>query len=158
QPLLTATQFRYINHLGCHGSVAAETQLTAHHWPWVRRLISSCATEAEACLESLYLLRLLPLGFLSAAISSVLPRCVGQAQRRVVRRLTQSPGLVTEAEHSIKRLLIDWAANGLRTLVWVLYFIFLLILIPQTRTELVTVGDRLKAEFSALVLWLRHNG
>src|SRR5262245_4134279 len=74
---------------------------------------------ARLNVESLKIILLL---LIVATVCAALHWMVGLAQRRLVRRF----GLDTEpdgdASFSFKGLLINWAGNALRTLIWVLYF------------------------------------
>ncbi len=83
---------------------------------------------------------------------------VGIAQRRIVRRYATASQPDDGAPPSIRRLLIDWSANALRTLVWILYSAFLLSVLPQTRERFGGVGGSLKKLGENVVAWLSGNG
>jgi moderate conductance mechanosensitive channel len=71
---------------------------------------------------------------IAALVCAALHWLVGVAQRRIAFRFAYKPQLDDGAPPSLRRLLVDWAGNGLRTLIWVLYFAFLINVLPQTRT------------------------
>jgi len=109
-------------------------------------------------MGSLYLLRVLML-VAAGAICWLLHLGIGRAQRRILRRLMpQAVEGGTDTEHSMKRLLVDWGANGLRTSIWILYFAFLLNLLPQTQDELGVVSGHVKNALKDLLAWLQKNG
>jgi moderate conductance mechanosensitive channel len=58
---------------------------------------------------------------------------VGLAQRRLAHKFAKELQPDDGAPPSLRRLLLDWAGNALRTLVWVLYIAFLISVLPQTR-------------------------
>jgi moderate conductance mechanosensitive channel len=60
---------------------------------------------------------------------------VGLAQRRLAHKFVSAPQPDDGAPPSLRRLLLDWSGNGLRTLVWVFYSAFLISVLPQTRTR-----------------------
>jgi small conductance mechanosensitive channel len=69
---------------------------------------------------------------------------VGLAQRRLALRFTLKPQPDDGAPPSLRRLLLDWAGNGMRTLVWILYSAFLITVLPQIRTRIGGVGGILQ--------------
>ena len=58
---------------------------------------------------------------------------VGLAQRRLANKFVSAPQPDDGGPPSLRRLLLDWSGNGLRTLVWVFYSAFLINVLPQTR-------------------------
>lgn len=75
---------------------------------------------------------------------------VGLAQRRFARRFDHKPQHDDGAPPSVRRLLLDWSGNALRTLVWLLYVAFLIGVLPQTRTRFGGVREilrRVREEF-----------
>jgi small conductance mechanosensitive channel len=95
----------------------------------------------------------------AGAIGSLLHWMIGRIHRRVARRIVPPPAEDgTETEQSLKRLLIDWTAKGAQTLVWLLYSILLLSLLPQTRSHFETVGERLRFTSTRIVDWLGDRG
>ena len=78
---------------------------------------------------------------------------IGLAQRRLTLRFAHKPQPDDGAQPSLRQLLLDWAGNGLRTLVWVLYFAFLINVLPQTRSQFGGVGESLR---SARDRWLSN--
>ncbi len=65
---------------------------------------------------------------------------VGLAQRRLTLHLVPKPQ-PDGAPPSLKRLLLEWAGNALRTLIWLLYFAFLVNVLPQTRARFGDAGE-----------------
>lgn len=98
------------------------------------------------------------------AICAALHWLIGIAQQRVRRRLTlsaqssEAAGGVDDAPQSVKRLIVDWGANGLRTLIWPLYFVFLVNVLPQTRDEFGHLSGRLFRVRDYLLRWLIERG
>ncbi len=111
-------------------------------------------------MESLYLLSVLLLMLAAGAIGWLLHWMIGRIERRMERRVLPPAEAGAETEHSLKlkRLLIAWGAKGARTLIWVLYFILLLRMLPQTRTHFETVSERLWFTFTQFVDWLADRG
>ena len=60
---------------------------------------------------------------------------VGVAQRRLAPRLAPKPQPDNGEPPSLRRLLFDWMGKGLRTIVWLLYAAFLIVVLPQTRAR-----------------------
>lgn len=83
---------------------------------------------------------------------------VGLAQRHIARRLALEPQPDDDSAPSLKRLLLDWAGNALRTLIWVIYFAFMINLAPGTRTQFDSVGGRLADMRDEFVKWLSEQG
>jgi small conductance mechanosensitive channel len=97
----------------------------------------------------------------SGALCWLLGWIIARAERRLAQRLSPpaaEPEAAAEANQSLRRLLIAWGAKGLRTLIWVLYFIFLLNLLPQTRPQVLSVRERLMLMFDRLADWLLGRG
>src|SRR2546421_13089864 len=112
-------------------------------------------------MGSLYLLSVLLLMLVAGAIGWLLHWMIGRIQHRLERRMVAPPaeaGTDTENSLRLKRLLIAWSAKGARTLVWVFYFILLLRLLPQTRTQFETVSERLRFTFTQFIDWLSDRG
>src|SRR5215510_8649345 len=82
----------------------------------------------------------------------------GLAQRRLGRRLAAAPKPDDGAPPSLKGLLLDWSGNALRTLVWLLYFSFLIYVLPQTRERVGGVSEGLRKAGGDVVKWLSDHG
>jgi moderate conductance mechanosensitive channel len=94
----------------------------------------------------------------AALVCVALHWLVGLAQRRLIRRFATSPQPNDGAPPSLRRLLFDWGGNALRTLVWVLYSVFLINLLPQTRAQFGGVGGRLREVGGRVVNGLTNQG
>lgn len=105
--------------------------------------------------ESLTTLLVLILGGL---ICAAIHWLIGVAQRRIVRRYTTQPLPGSNALPSLKTLMLDWLCNGLRTLVWVIYFSVLVQLLPDTRSQIRGVGTRLRRLRENIFDWLMDRG
>jgi len=77
---------------------------------------------------------------IATLVCAVLHWLVGLAQRRLARKFVSAPKPDDGSPPSLRRLLLDWSGNGLRTLVWVLYSAFLISVLPQTRAQFGGVG------------------
>lgn len=111
-------------------------------------------------MESLYLLSVLLLMLAVGAVGCLLHWMVGRIQRRMERRALPPTEASAETEYSLrlKRLLIAWGAKGAQTLIWVLYFVLLLRMLPHTRTQFETVSERLWFTFTQFIDWLADRG
>ncbi len=83
---------------------------------------------------------------------------IGVAQRSIVRRFVPSLQDSDNAPASLKNLIFEWIANALRTLVWMLYFVLLIYLMPQTRTQIESVGSMLARLRGGIIEWLQDRG
>ncbi len=72
---------------------------------------------------------------IAAIVSAVLHWLVGLAQRRLANRFAKATPSDDGAPPPLRQLLLDWGGKALRTLVWVLYFAFLINVAPQTPTQ-----------------------
>jgi small-conductance mechanosensitive channel len=77
-------------------------------------------------------------------ICATLHWLVGLAQRRLAGRFAPATEPDDGAPPSVRRLLFDWSGKALRTLVWFLYFAFLINVLPQTRARFEGVGGSLR--------------
>jgi moderate conductance mechanosensitive channel len=93
---------------------------------------------------------------IATLVSAALHWLVGLAQRRLAHKFAKEPQPDDGAPPSLRRLLLDWAGNGLRSLVWVLYFAFLINVLPQIRTRFGSVGEILGGARDGLVKWLSN--
>lgn len=69
-----------------------------------------------------------------------------------------APVPLPDAKPSLRRLLLDWAGKALRTLIWLLYFAFVINVLPHTRTQFVGAGERLARVRDNLLAWLLNQG
>ena len=91
---------------------------------------------------------------------------IGRLKRQAVAKLEAAA--VPEAEAtaemlgvpatSLRRLLREWLAKGLQTLVWLLFFIFLLALLPHARDRFEDVAGKLKERVISFDEWLLDKG
>jgi len=81
---------------------------------------------------------------IATLVGGALHWLVGLAQRRLAPRFAPKPQPDDGAPPSVRRLLFDWVGNALRTLVWLLYFAFLISVLPQTRTRFGGVSEILR--------------
>jgi small-conductance mechanosensitive channel len=81
---------------------------------------------------------------IATLVCAALHWLVGLAQRRLAHKFAKEPQPDDGAPPSLRRLMLDWAGNALRTLVWVLYIGFLINVLPQTRTQFGGVGQILQ--------------
>src|SRR5262245_24728380 len=72
---------------------------------------------------------------IATLVCAALHWLVGLAQRRLAHKFASAPQPDDGAPPSLRRLLLDWSGNALRTLVWVLYAAFLISVLPQTSTR-----------------------
>jgi moderate conductance mechanosensitive channel len=70
---------------------------------------------------------------IATLVCAALHWLVGLAQRRLAHKFVSAPKPDDGSPPSLRRLLLDWSGNGLRTLVWVFYSAFLISVLPQTR-------------------------
>ena len=70
---------------------------------------------------------------IATLVCAALHWLVGLAQRRLAHKFVSAPKPDDGSPPSLRRLLLDWSGNGLRTLVWVFYSAFLISMLPQTR-------------------------
>lgn len=94
-------------------------------------------------------------------IGALLHFLIGAGQHRLIRRIEGAPPTVSpdlDAGHSLKGLLIDWIGKALLTTVWLLYSALFLTLLPHTRTQVETVGTRLRRQTLHLLDWILDRG
>jgi moderate conductance mechanosensitive channel len=88
---------------------------------------------------------------IATLVCAALHWLVGLAQRRLANRFASAHKPDDGAPPSLRRLLLDWAGNALRTLVWVLYIAFLINVLPQTRERFGGVGEILRGALGKVV-------
>lgn len=103
-------------------------------------------------------LKILALMLAGAAVGSALHWLIGLAQRRLARRFDSLSTATAASRPSLGKLLLDWTGNALRTLVWLVYCAYLIHLLPQTRTEFASVGQRLTRLHHQALDWLLDQG
>jgi moderate conductance mechanosensitive channel len=80
-------------------------------------------------------------------------------QRRVVRRFAPPDQPAADsATPSLRRLLVEWAGYALRTGAWFLYFALLVNVLPHTKSEFVSLSQRLLLVRDTLLVWLFERG
>jgi moderate conductance mechanosensitive channel len=79
------------------------------------------------------IIKIILLLLIATLVCAALHWLVGLAQRRLAHKFAKELQPDDGAPPSLRRLLLDWAGNALRTLVWVLYIAFLISVLPQTR-------------------------
>jgi moderate conductance mechanosensitive channel len=93
---------------------------------------------------------------IATLVCAALHWLVGLAQRRLAHKFAKEPLPDDGAPPSLRRLLLDWSGNALRTLVWVFYAAFLISVLPQTRERFGGVGDILQRARDSFVTWLSN--
>lgn len=89
-------------------------------------------------------------------VGAALHWLVGVAQRRLALRFsTTQPD--DGSPPPLQRLLLDWTGKALRTLVWLIYFAFLINVLPQTRAWFGDMSD-LREAGGKVVRWLSNQG
>jgi moderate conductance mechanosensitive channel len=91
---------------------------------------------------------------IATLVCAALHWLVGLAQRRLAHKFAKEPQPDDGAPPSLRRLLLDWAGNALRTLVWILYIGFLINVLPVARTRFGSVGDILRDAREDFVKWV----
>lgn len=102
--------------------------------------------------ETLFVILLI---ILTGALAGALHWLIGVLQRRLARRFVPPEA---GGQASLRNLLINWCGNATRTTVWVLYALFLIYLLPQTRPRIQTVSERLELMSEHAGDWLLHTG
>ena len=100
--------------------------------------------------ETLFILSLLIAG--AGLLAWLLHWLIGLAQRRWVRWLE------VPDRTSLRRLLIDWISNALRTVGWTSYLLFVIKLIPQVRDNFKDIELRLRAWREGWHDWALNQG
>jgi small conductance mechanosensitive channel len=93
---------------------------------------------------------------IATLVCAALHWLVGLAQRRLAHKFAKEPQPDDGAPPSLRRLLLDWSGNALRTLVWILYSAFLINVLPQTRERFGGVGVILRGARDSFVTWLSN--
>jgi small conductance mechanosensitive channel len=81
---------------------------------------------------------------IATLVCAALHWLVGLAQRRLGHKFASASKPDDGAPPSVKRLLLDWSGNALRTMVWVIYSGFLISVLPQARTRFGDVSEILR--------------
>jgi moderate conductance mechanosensitive channel len=93
-----------------------------------------------------------------AMVCIMLHLLIGAAKRSLVRRFVPAAQENGDAAQSVKNLIFDWASYALRTLVWFLYFVLLLNLLPEASKDFKDFGSTLAQMQAAVVKWLSEKG
>src|SRR5262249_43689673 len=90
---------------------------------------------------------------IATLVCAVLHWLVGLAQLRLARKFVSAPKPDDGSPPSLRRLLLDWSGNGLRTLVWVFYSALLICALPPTRERFCGGGggEMVKGELGKVV-------
>jgi moderate conductance mechanosensitive channel len=99
--------------------------------------------------ETIFILLLLIAGV--GLLAWLLHLLIGLGQRRWSR-------WAQPRETSLRRLLIDWIGNALRTIVWTSYLLFVIKLIPQTRDNFRDIEIRLQTWRAGWHDWALNQG
>jgi small conductance mechanosensitive channel len=99
--------------------------------------------------ETLFILSLLIAG--AIMLAWLLHLLIGLGQRRWLRWMEPR-------ETSLRRLLIDWIGNALRTIVWTSCLLFVIKLIPQTRDNFKDIEIRLRSWRAGWHDWVLNQG
>lgn len=93
-------------------------------------------------------------------VAALLNRVIVSWQRRIALHRTRAleANQSSEPERTFAALIVEWTGRGLRMLVWVLFLIFAIYLVPQTRAQFDTVGERLMGARDNLLDWLFSRG
>jgi small-conductance mechanosensitive channel len=78
---------------------------------------------------------------IATLVAACLHWLLGLAQRRLAPRFAPKLQPDDGEPPSLRRLLFEWTSKGLRTLVWLLYAAFLLVVLPQSRPQLAGLSD-----------------
>jgi small conductance mechanosensitive channel len=87
---------------------------------------------------------------IATLVGAALHWLVGLAQRRLAHKFVLASKPDEGGPPSLRRLLLDWSGNGMRTLVWVFYSAFLISVLPQFGG----VSNNLRTERDKFVQWL----
>jgi small-conductance mechanosensitive channel len=93
-----------------------------------------------------------------AGVCLTLHFLIGVAKRSMVRRFVPAAQENGDAAPTVKKLIFDWASYGLRTLIWFLYFILLLNLLPEASKDFKDFGSTLAQMQTDVVKWLSEQG
>ncbi len=93
-----------------------------------------------------------------AGVCAVLHFLIGVAKRSLVRRFVPAAGENGDAGRSVKILIFEWTGYGLRTLVWFLYFLLLLNLLPNASQDFKDLGGTLARIQGSTVKWISEKG
>jgi moderate conductance mechanosensitive channel len=87
---------------------------------------------------------------IATLVGAALHWLVGLAQHRLGPRFAPKSQPTDGEPPSLRGLLFDWTCKGLRTIVWLLYAAFLIVVLPQTRARFEGVG----ANWRPFINWL----
>jgi moderate conductance mechanosensitive channel len=95
---------------------------------------------------------------IGAGVCIALHLLIGTAKRSLVRRFVPAAQQNGDAAQSVKNLIFDWASYALRTLIWFLYFILLLNLLPEALKDFKDFRSTFAQVQAAVVKWLSDKG
>ena len=67
---------------------------------------------------------------------------VGMWERRIAEHWSKDENSES-VEPALAEVMAEWSVHGLRLLVWVLFFVYVIYLLPQTRLKFYSVSERL---------------
>lgn len=105
--------------------------------------------------ENLTILLLIAIGALA---SFALHWLLGVAQNRISQRYVPDTPTGIDVYPSVKKVIIDWTGNGLRTAVWFFFAYFAAGFLPQTRSKFESAGTRLAHRREQLFDWIIDSG
>jgi small conductance mechanosensitive channel len=82
---------------------------------------------------------------------------VGMWERRIAEHWARDENSES-VEPALAEVMAEWSVHGLRLLVWVLFFVYVIYLLPQTRLKFYSVSERLLEARDHLVSWLFGRG
>lgn len=83
---------------------------------------------------------------------------IGQVCRNAMRRIDDGSAAETASQSSLHKLYAEWIAKGLRTVLWILFFAFVLNLIPTLQDDLRAAQANLHQLLVRSVAWLLGDG
>ncbi|MBX3278449.1 MAG: mechanosensitive ion channel [Acidobacteria bacterium] len=105
-------------------------------------------------------LKLLLFLFAGAGVALAFHLLVGRLRSRIERRLTagRSTDIGEDTAPTLDPLLAEWLARGLRMAIWLIFFVYTVQLLPETRTQFDSATDRLLHAHGQLLEWLLGHG
>lgn len=83
---------------------------------------------------------------------------IGKVCRNAMRRIDDGSEADTASKASLRKLYVEWIAKGLRTVLWILFFAFVLNLIPTLQDDLRAAQANLHQLLVRSVAWLLGDG
>lgn len=92
-------------------------------------------------------------------LAVVLHLLLGRAQKSWLQKLDSvSSDDGAPPDNSLRKLYVEWGAKGLRTFIWLVFFIFALQLIPTLQNDLRAAQDEFKKFLTRMSDWLLGSG